>query len=110
MVVRKKFKQTFMAIIGFGILAAAVFLTYFLLNTDDMTDEQYKFAYFAMGYLYGSVEKVLNYYFGSSNGSDEKTELINRILDDNYVESLKKGIAGDGEEDVENRRFLEDEK
>jgi hypothetical protein len=46
----------------------------------DFPDSQENIIIFALGFLSSSATQVLSYYFGSSQGSKEKTEEIKGIM------------------------------
>ncbi len=67
------------SILAIGTLSGSMIMTALIFFVD-FPDSQENIIIFALGFLSSSATQVLSYYFGSSQGSKEKTEEIKGLM------------------------------
>jgi hypothetical protein len=67
------------SLLALGTLAGSMIMTALIFFVD-FPDSQENIIIFALGFLSSSATQVLSYYFGSSQGSKEKTEEIKGMM------------------------------
>lgn len=67
-----------MPVLALGTVAAAFGLVGLLMFTN-VEDSQEQIVIFALGFITGAASQVLSYYFGSSQGSKDKTEQLKAL-------------------------------
>lgn len=71
----KKFKEVMMHIIAVFVVIG-LFSDVYLLSTKPIPEMNEKVLYMILGVLGASFTQVINWYFGSSSGSKDKTEIL----------------------------------
>ena len=71
----KNWKDIFMMVLAV-VIVLCVLLTTILLMKWQVPGENKDALYLVLGALLGSFTMVVSYFFGSSNGSSDKTELL----------------------------------
>ena len=69
-------EKIFMGVLAITVIGSAFWMSYTILSGKVTPND--KLTFFIMGYIMGQSERVLNYYFGSSKGSSDKTDIILR--------------------------------
>ena len=69
-------EKLFMGVLAITVIGSAIWMSYTILSGKVTPND--KLTFFIMGYIMGQSERVLNYYFGSSKGSSDKTDIILR--------------------------------
>jgi len=85
-------EKAWMGIISAFILSGTFYLSWHIINTDQMTREQATVTHLILGYVFGLSNIVVGYYFMSSKGSREKTKIINDIMSKNHEASVRRSI------------------
>ena len=67
------------SILAIGVLTGAIFIA-LLVFFVDFPDSQENILIFVLGSLYGLATQVISYYFGSSQGSKEKTAELKEVM------------------------------
>lgn len=67
------------SILAIGVLTGAIFIA-LLVFFVDFPDSQENILIFVLGSLYGLATQVISYYFGSSQGSKDKTAELKEVM------------------------------
>jgi hypothetical protein len=67
------------SILAIGVLTGAIFIA-LLVFFVDFPDSQENILIFVLGSLYGLATQVISYYFGSSQGSKDKTSELKEVM------------------------------
>jgi len=70
-------------------VVALAFLLLYLIMFRQTTPIEENIIIFVLGALTGWVSQILSYFFGSSKGSQDKTELLNKNISNNIVDEPK---------------------
>ena len=70
------------------VVGSTIWMSYVIISGKVTAND--KLTFFVMGYIMGQSERVLNYYFGSSKGSSDKTDIISGLGSSQYVEQQQK--------------------
>jgi len=74
---KKDVKDTFQYILG-GVIVTGFFLLLYLLIKQEVPEKNTDVLNLVIGALIGSFSTIVGYFYGSSKGSSEKTELLNK--------------------------------
>ena len=74
---KKDLKDTFQYVLG-GIIVIGFFLLLYLLIKQEIPEVNKDVLNLVIGALIGSFTTIVGYFYGSSKGSSEKTELLNK--------------------------------
>jgi len=69
-------EKIFMGVLAITVVGSAIWMSFVIISGKVTAND--KLTFFVMGYIMGQSERVLNYYFGSSKGSSDKTDIISR--------------------------------
>ena len=78
----KNWKEIFMMVLAIIVVLGVLTATIILMKWDVPTDNT-EALYLVLGALLAGFSSVLNYFFGSSKGSADKTELIKGMKNEN---------------------------
>jgi len=74
---KKDVKDTFQYILG-GVIVTGFFILLYLLIKQEVPEKNTDVLNLVIGALIGSFSTIVGYFYGSSKGSSEKTELLNK--------------------------------
>ena len=74
-----KLEKAVVPVLAFGVVGLAFFLIGILMFVDTPDDQQ-QLVIFALGFITSAAGQVLSFYFGSSQGSKDKTEEIRGMM------------------------------
>jgi len=77
-----KSRDIFMYVLG-GLIVVAFFAVIIILLTVSMPTTNENMLYILLGALVAKFGDVVSYFYGSSKGSSDKTELLERQMDTN---------------------------
>jgi len=81
-------EKIFMGALALLVVGSTIWMSYVIISGKVTAND--KLTFFVMGYIMGQSERVLNYYFGSSKGSSDKTDIISGLGSSQYVEQQQK--------------------
>lgn len=70
------------SILALVVVGGVFLLLYFIMFREKNAGVEKDLIVFVLGALTGWVGQILSYFFGSSQGSKEKTDLLNKIKED----------------------------
>jgi hypothetical protein len=79
--IMKNGKDLFQYILG-GVIVAGFFILLYLLIRTEVPEKNADVLNLVIGALIGSFTTIVGYFYGSSKGSSEKTELLNKKADE----------------------------